>query len=621
MCGVFGVGLNDPTLLSDLALEDLIHQATFSLASRGPEGEGMWIRSQCDGGLGHRRLSFFNTTTNSHQPHADPDGQWVGVVNGELYDHQAWRSRLESQGVDINGDDCAVLLACIKRFGVTCLGKMSFEGVGIFWDLQNNTVLMFRDRFGIKPLVYHVSQWGWMAGSEAKSLFATQFVRPQWDRVALGEVIQQQYIHPERTLFDQIKKVAPGGWVVLKKDPTWHVYEKGVWDKGEWSEQSSLELVSPQQAAQDLWSALDVAVGRRSHNTDGSLGVHVSGGIDSGAVACLATKRHSNLKAFTVTFPEIDVGAYNEKQWAQATADHLGIPWIEVPLLRFEAWTMWEKAVVHSESVAINSHLSGKWILNSAIRSHGCKAALTGEGADEMLLGYAHLRHDYNQMLNKKTVLSDNVMLSSSMFDPSTSQGPSAWAAKRKTGDLLKNFLRMDALGVSLDPSQWGLSSLSHHPIHQHAKWWNQHALSGYILSVLGDGMESGHGVEGRLPYLDTGVVDLVRTWHPDVVMRQEGKAPLRLAMRGKLPIELTQRPKHPFEAPPLLGCSRVRQACIELIEDNQTPALNTPYILSILHRIPREPELARIYEPVFGLLISLIHLAKNYQMPLAVSA
>ena len=225
MCGIFGVGFDS----NQKSLDDLVailSHGTSALASRGPEGQNIWVNTGQNGGLGHRQLPFLKTQL--PQPHHGTNGaRWVGVVNGELYDYDAWRSRLHAQGVEAPEGDCGILLAALNHWGVDILSEMSFEGAGILWQEADHesdeSVLMFRDRFGIKPLVWALHPSGWVAGSEAKALFASGIVTARWDKKSLGQVLDQQYLTPTKTLFDGVNKIPPGGWVLLSHQPKWSV--------------------------------------------------------------------------------------------------------------------------------------------------------------------------------------------------------------------------------------------------------------------------------------------------------------------------------------------------------------------------------------------------------------
>ncbi|MEO7736191.1 MAG: asparagine synthase (glutamine-hydrolyzing) [Kofleriaceae bacterium] len=547
------VALAEP--LAAAAMSD----ALAALAHRGPDGRGTWRSPDGTIALGHTRLAVIDPEGGA-QPIANEDGSIVAVVNGELYGHAAQARWLAGRGHRLRSRcDAEVLVHLYEELGDDVVRHVHGELAFVLWDGRRRCLLAGRDRLGVKPLVWTRWRGGIALASEAKALFALG-VPARWDDEAFFHAAHTQYVWPDRTLFAGVHQLEPG--CTLRWDGAPRIAR--YWD---------VPIAAPpvihtlDDAAAQLRAALDEAVQVRQV-ADAPVCVQLSGGLDSTAVAALAARAGGIAGAFTVGFA--GGGAYDERALAAATARALGLPHTIVELDGAAIASGWAEAVAHGEGLAINGHLVGKWMLSRAMRDAGMKVALTGEGADEILAGYPHLRVDAGAEVaghaaSRGVMLPSGEGLSVEGVRARIGRVPTWIAAKATLGrrvrsllapDLVARFAEVDPFGALID--QLGAARLAAaSALHAGAATWIRTALAQYILRTLGDGMEMAHGIEGRVPFLDHRVVELAFSVAPGVLAGVSGdrtidKPVLRRAVADVIPAEVAARPKHPFLAPPL---------------------------------------------------------------------
>jgi asparagine synthase (glutamine-hydrolysing) len=269
--------------------------------------------------------------------------------------------------------------------------------------------------------------------------------------------------------------------------------------------------------------------------------------------------------------------AYDELAVAEETAARNGATLHVVPAAPAALWECLPDAVAAAEGLAINAHLPAKFLLSRAIRDAGFKVVLTGEGSDELLAGYAHLRRDLAQCadpdasvaaLECTNTVSAGIMLPLGLSLPLDAVRarlgwvPSFLEAKATLGyrmravlapEFLAGWAEHDPFAAFLDALRLPPALSRAHRVDQSLYLWNRSALSNYILRTLGDGTEMAHSVEGRLPFLDHHLFEHVRALPLDLKIRDGvEKYVLREAARPGLTETVYRRQKHPFLAPPL---------------------------------------------------------------------
>src|SRR3989344_7465362 len=269
MCGIAGkVYLN-----SGVVSEVDIKKITDRIAHRGPDDEGVFISSDKKLGLGNRRLSIIDLSSKGHMPMVYKD-RYVITYNGEIYNFQSERKKLESQGYKFKSKtDTEVILALYDKYGVKCLSHLrGFFAFAIF-DKKKKTLFLARDRIGKKPLKYYFDSKVFCFASEFKALFTQKEISPRPDYDAINNYLTYGYVHAPYTGFEGIYKLEPGHFLlldlktkILKKEKYWSlVYSNEVASEKEWTER----ILSTLEESVKLRMIADVPIG-----------AFLSGGVD-----------------------------------------------------------------------------------------------------------------------------------------------------------------------------------------------------------------------------------------------------------------------------------------------------------------------------------------------------
>jgi asparagine synthase (glutamine-hydrolysing) len=545
--------------------------ALHGLRHRGPDGQGIWISPDRQVALGHVRLAIIDPLR-SPQPIVSEDGRLCLVVNGEFYDHETIRRDLVRLGHTFRtGGDSEIALHLYEEYGFpSFLDHLRGEFSLVLWDGRRRCLLAARDRFGIKPLCYHHAAGRLLLASETKALF-TLGVPAAWDEDAFFSVCGMQYAPPHRTLFAGVRQLPPGHYLLAQQE---RIEIKPYWDMDYPPEQRPLGADPFSEQAHRLRHHLDEAV-RLRLRADVPVCFHLSGGLDSTSVVALA-RRHLRQppRCFTVGF---GAAGYDELEMARHSAAYLGAELHAVPVSQDDLVECLSDAVYFSEGLAINGHLPAKYLLARAIHDAGFKVVLSGEGSDEILGGYAHLKQDFLASSADSAALADLRQRNTVMAGIHLPEGeslplasvreqlgfvPTFLQAKATLGWRIQQVLRDDfrLRYTGRDPFSAFLACfdvqgqlLGRHAVDVSSYLWSKSSLATYILRTLGDGTEMACSIEGRLPFLDHGFFEYAREL-PATVKIHKGieKFILREALADVLPEEVRRRGKHPFTAPPL---------------------------------------------------------------------
>ena len=570
MCGI--VGMFSPR---GRVSRERLSKSTESLYHRGPDGRRLWIANHGRVGLGHARLSIIDLTTGD-QPIASEDESLHIVVNGEFYDYERIQRELEALGHRLRTrSDSEIALHLYEDFGTACLARLRGEFAMLLWDETNQVLFAARDRFGIKPLFYAEHEGTLFFASEVKALFAAG-VPARWNREAISRGASGAG-HPAQSLYEGVSQLLPGHYLLATAGAT---YVHRYWDFDYARAEESAKPLSDFEYAERLRGVLDEAV-RLRLRADVPVGCYLSGGLDSCSVIGLASRHLSTpIRAFTLTFDRPD---YDESAIAKEMSGRCGAEYYPVPIRQDDLADHFSDATWHSETLCFNAHGVAKFVLSRAVRGAGYKVVLTGEGSDEIFGGYPHFRRDmllYDNggqdpqtvkdllaQLERANPVSRGLLLPDGQtistegvkralgFTPSWIEATSG--ALFKLRDMQAASFAAEYSGR--DPYRALLNSLDvpgrlagRAPVHQSLYLWSKTILASYILVVLGDRMEMAHSVEGRVPFLDHHVVELVVSLPVASKIRgMTEKFVLREAARPVLTDTVYKRQKHPFLSPP----------------------------------------------------------------------
>jgi asparagine synthase (glutamine-hydrolysing) len=570
MCGIVALfSRRDP--IADAVVE----RATKSLYHRGPDGQRQWISPDRRVALGHARLSIIDLTTGD-QPIASEDGRTRIIVNGEFYGYETIQKELEVSGHRLRTrSDSEIALHLYEDLGTNCLHRLRGEFAIVVWDEAHRTLFAARDRFGIKPLFYAFHQETLYLASEVKALLAAG-VPARWDPESMYHSVEFGG-HQVRTLFDGVFQVPPGHFLLATEK---HSQLTKYWDFNYPRMGSASTNRSDADYAAEFRGALEEAV-RIRLRADVPVGCYLSGGLDSCAVLGLAARHHPDpIRAFTLTF---DRAEYDEEKEAREMAAKVGAEFFPIPMRQDDLADHFSAAILQSETLCVNAHGVAKYLLSRAVRDAGYKVVITGEGSDEILGGYAHFRRDmllYNnegqdpaaiasmlQDLERLNPVSRGLLLPHGDpgemettkrvlgFVPSWMETFSARAVKMRellSEQFLADFGAREGYRALLGDLDIPGQLSGRDPLHQSLYLWAKSGLSTYILTMLGDRMEMAHSIEGRVPFLDHHVVEVIRSQPVNQKIRgMTEKFVLREAVRDVITDTVYRRQKHPFLSPP----------------------------------------------------------------------
>lgn len=383
MCGIAGfiartrqLPAHDLTATAAAMAETLRH--------RGPDDGGTWTAPEAGVALAARRLAIRDLSPAGHQPMVSADGRFVLVYNGEIYDTDALRDELARQGNRFRGtSDTEVLLCACAAWGPqSAVERLNGMFAFALWDGAERVLTLARDRMGIKPLYWAEADGLFLFGSELKALAAHPGWQPEVDRNALAAYARLSYVPAPLTIWRGAHKLEPGCLLTLGEGAAPAVTR--YWDLAGLAAGQARDVTDAEDAAQRLEALLRQAV-RRRLVSDVPLGVFLSGGIDSAAVAALAQAQTGEpVRTFTVGFAET---GYDEAADAARVAAHLGCRHAAVTLTADEARAcIPDLPHAFDEPFADSSQIPT--LLISRFAKTSVTVALTGDGGDEVFGGY-----------------------------------------------------------------------------------------------------------------------------------------------------------------------------------------------------------------------------------------
>ena len=349
-----------------------------AIAHRGPDDEGIYRGAGV--WLAHKRLSVIDPSPAGHQPMSDPSGRYQIIFNGELYNFQSVRKELEQeQGIAFRSNtDTEVLLHALILWDVAALEKFNGFFAFAFYDAQEHTLLLARDRMGIKPLYYcqHGNTWGF--GSELSALTS---VRPsnQLDGAALLMYFQLNYIPAPLTILNDHYKLEPGCWLRLTRQGK----ESGQFYKIP-DPEAQEPLPDYREAQRLLKKHLDSSVHARLIS-DVPLGAFLSGGIDSSIIVGLASRHTDKLHTYSIGFT--DRPHYDETAYAKLVAQHFSTEHTTYSLHDTDLLESFHAALSVMDEPFADSSAVVVHALSKQTRQ-AVTVALSGDGGDELFGGY-----------------------------------------------------------------------------------------------------------------------------------------------------------------------------------------------------------------------------------------
>jgi asparagine synthase (glutamine-hydrolysing) len=566
MCGITGVmHFRDGARVEP----ETLRRMCAAMAHRGPDDDGIYTDGSV--GIGMRRLSIVDLTT-GHQPLSNEDGTaWI-VFNGEIYNHAALREKLQARGHQYRThSDTETIIHLYEEYGPDCVQHLRGMFAFAIWDARRQRIFIARDRLGIKPLYYQLTSEKIVWGSEIKVILACPGTGAQLERTVLPEYLAFGYLSGEQTFYEGIRKLMPGHW--MEVDPNGQVTIQRYWDLPVTQSESSRPESYYIQTFREM---LEQAVS--SHlMSDVPLGVFLSGGVDSSAVAALMTKiRRAPVETFSVGYAEDE---FSELPYARVVAQHLNSLHHEVLVSQQDFFDALPHLIWHEDEPIVWPSSVPLYFV-AQLAHQRVKVVLTGEGADETLAGYT--RYAFTLKNAAWDRIYRSVIPGAIRGGIRSSIADSAWIGatiRRKlshtflarNGNSWASFYFDNFFSAFSESDQAGL--LTEEILKQCAagtayrnvlEYWEHSSgemlqrllytdIKTYLVELLmkQDNMSMAASIESRVPFLDHPLVEFATNIPQNLQLGGfAGKRILKKAVEDLLPHSILYRPKLGFPTP-----------------------------------------------------------------------
>lgn len=557
MCGICGFNFEDKKLLRAMA---------DTIKHRGPNSAGYFADKGIS--LGSRRLSIIDLSSAGNQPIYNEDRSVALVFNGEIFNFKEIRQKLEKKHYFASNTDSEAIVHAYEEYGIKCLQRFNgFWGFALY-DSKKKTLLVSRDRLGLKPLYYYYDGNKFLFASEIKCLLKDRSIKRKINLDALSYYLTYRYIPSDLTIFSNIKKLKPGHYILLD------LKEKKLRLEKYWDIPLELKERSEETIQKDIINLLKDSVEKRLIS-DVPLGVYLSGGIDSSSIVSMMKNFTDDIKTYSLAFAHDKTG--NELQYAKKVSEYFDTKHTEIVIdtdivkdLPKIAWHL-------DEPMCDPAAVPNYYLSREAKKS--VTVILTGDGADELFAGYdqykflmlanklRHIPKPLKKLVPKSIKLIPKILLDK-IYKYSSATGRMMFD---RVGNLLldindnKAKAYTDVLGIFDDNEKKELLNFEFDP---HYKEINNEFFSKrdfltqltyfdaktYLpedLLMKPDKMCMAWSIEARVPYLDYRLVEYCFGMPSNLKLRvNTSKYILKKALKSYLPKGILERKKQPFHLP-----------------------------------------------------------------------
>ena len=524
MCGICGQLRFDGGTPSSESLDNMMNK----LARRGPDSNGKWLEGKI--GFGHQRLSIIDLSSSGSQPMIDSLLKLTLVFNGTIYNYKQLRSRLIGKGYSFfSSSDTEVIIKAYHYWGEDCVHHLDGMFAFAIWDKPSKKLFIARDRMGIKPLYYNLTNKAFTFASNSQALL-TQDLDKSVNPIALQQQLSLHGAVPApNTIINGIKKLKPGTYIVLSEKGD--IKEQTYWHPSATRPEGN---VSEQDYIARTHELLTAAVTKRMAASDVPIGVLLSGGLDSSLiVALLKEAEHRDIRTFSIGFEDIDDESGSEFEYSDQVVSKFKTDHKKYLLSNQEVLPRLSEAVMNMSEPMVGQDAIAFYLLSEQVSKH-TKVVLSGQGADEAFAGYfwyprmAKEHGDEIESFSKHYVdRPHDEYLQTVMPIYQGENHTHKWLSKEflKPGadSFIDKVFRTDMTRLIVDDP---------------------------VKRV--DNMTMAWGLEARVPFMDTELVEWALKIPPSLKMREEGKYPLKKIARELLPSSVINRKKGYFPMPAL---------------------------------------------------------------------
>lgn len=565
MCGIAGIlrfgGLRE----SDVSA---VERMISTIRHRGPDESGFHHDDRV--ALGHARLSIVDLE-GGRQPIFNEDGSVAIVFNGEIFNHEELRRDLEERGhVFSTRTDTEVIVHLYEQRGLDFVEALNGQFSIVLWDRPRSRLILCRDRFGITPLFHSWQEGDLLFASEVKAIarFLGRPLQPDID--ALQQVFTFWAPVPGQSPFAGIETLEPGCMMVVEPG---RAEVRRYWDCSFHAPGEYLRLDSRLEA--ELDECFESAVELRLR-ADVPVGSYLSGGLDSSLVAMTALGHvRDRLATYSLAFgdPEFD-----ERSWQSCFTSHSGIENRSIAVQEQDIRDAFVDSIRHTEAPILRTAPVPMGLLSAGVREAGMKVVLTGEGADELFVGYDLFKETRIRRFWAREPASElRPRLLLKLYPYLAENGGRAWQFLKRfyargidvpddwtfshlprwsMTESARIFFREEWLEQSRDPYQALRERLPHEFDRWDAIGKAQYLelrvlMANYLLNSQGERMQMKNSVEGRFPFLDHRLAERINRIDPrDKMAGLNEKIILKRMGAGRVPGAILSRYKQPYRAP-----------------------------------------------------------------------
>ncbi len=565
MCGIAGI----VDYKEEAQKKPVIEAMLCAINYRGPDESGIYSSPYAC--LGNVRLSIIDLA-GGQQPLSDPSGRYWIVFNGEIFNYPELRDLLIKKGHHFRTQsDTEVLVQLYATFGKKCLPMLNGQFAFAIWDKVKEEVFLARDRVGIRPLFYNLTENSFSFASEIKSLFTQQKISPELSFKNLSQIYTFWTAITPATAFKDIFELSPGHYLTYNRDG---IRIAKYWDL----EFNRIDRTLSLNKALELFHELFYDAVRIRLRADVEVAAYLSGGIDSSStVAYIKDIEPGILNTFSIGFDDRD---FDESSYQNEAARYFDTRHKSITCTSEEISHSFPKVVWHSETPVTRTAPAPMLLLSRLVRENNIKVVITGEGADEMLAGYdifkeARIRRFWAKQPD--SALRPRLLTKLYPYLPQMKQANPAilkmfygYKLNETENPFYSHLLRWnnsnhikkhfsDQVRSELDGYS-PLETLEEKLPSGFDKWgsleksqWLETTIfmSGYLLSSQGDRMAMANSVEGRYPFLDYRVIEFCNTLPDDYKLNGlNEKFILKMLMKNKIPGSIIKRSKQAYRAP-----------------------------------------------------------------------
>ncbi len=524
MCGLCGQLRFDSQVVNSDGLKAMMQK----IARRGPDSSGLWVDGNI--GFGHQRLAIIDLSNHAHQPMIDKNLDLVLVFNGTIYNYQFLRQDLTKRGYQFfSHSDTEVIIKTYHYWGEDCVTHLDGMFAFCIWDKAKNQLFVARDRMGIKPLYFNLTNQAFSFASNVQAL-VTQDVDKSINPIALQQQLSLHGVVPApNTIINGVNKVKPATTLTISIKGK--VVERTYWQPKAMRPEKAL---TDEQFIQRTHELLTHSILKRMNATDVPIGVLLSGGLDSSLlVALLREAGREDIRTFSIGFEDIDDEVGSEFEYSDQVVAQFKTQHKKYVVSNSQVLPRLGEAVANMSEPMVAQDAVAFYLLSEQVSKH-IKVVLSGQGADEAFAGYFW----YERM--QAQTGPEVERFTKHYVDRSYEEYLQTINQKYHSGNHTKTWLCREFTKAGADTF---MDKVFRTDI-------TRLVVDDPVKRV--DNMTMAWGLEARVPFMDYKLVEHALSMPPNFKMLNKGKHPLKQIAKGILPNSVIERKKGYFPMPAL---------------------------------------------------------------------